>query len=147
MKISKNNVSKRSGFTMVELVVVVVVIALLAAIAAPAYLTSITRAQTTKTTAVIAAIEKAKDAYILARVPSGPAVPASDPFNAGTEDAKFATLAPYLSQSLGTETLTMASLLKGTGKTSVAFGTVQQSTQISTGGTTNATQRVVAKLL
>ncbi|MEY5025883.1 MAG: hypothetical protein RLZZ244_1411, partial [Verrucomicrobiota bacterium] len=52
---------------------------------------------------------------------------------------------PYLSQSLGTQALTKENIVKGTGKTSIDFGTVQQSTAIGT--TTTATVRVVAKLL
>jgi prepilin-type N-terminal cleavage/methylation domain-containing protein len=144
MKISKDNASKRSAFTLVELVVVVVVIGLLAAIATPTYLASIKKAQDSKATAVVSAIEKAKDAYILARVPAGVAIPATDPFNAADADGKLALLAPYLSQSLGTQNLTKENIVKGTGRTTVNFGTVQQNTAIS--NHTNGSVRQVATL-
>src|SRR4051794_12440461 len=65
--------SRRSGFTLVEIMIVVAIIALLAAIAVPSFLRARKRSQATATLETLRMIDGAKDQYALENA-KGPTV-------------------------------------------------------------------------
>jgi prepilin-type N-terminal cleavage/methylation domain-containing protein len=75
---------KKSGFTLVEIMIVVAIIALLATIAVPNFLRSRKRAQATAVLEEIRLVDGAKDTYAIENNKSG------------GDDASFALLVPYL---------------------------------------------------
>ena len=113
--------NKRSGFTLVELLVVVAVIAALASIAIPNYVAAIKRAQSLKQATVISAIEKAKDRISIDALKNTGDLPVG--FNVKTNDQKFGVLNPYLSQgAIAAWSITTYS--KGTGKPAFTIGDI-----------------------
>ena len=67
--------TKRSGFTLVEIMIVVAIIALLAAIAVPSFLRARKRSQATSTLETLRMIDGAKDQYALENAKGGSIVP------------------------------------------------------------------------
>src|SRR3954471_15864614 len=65
--------SRRSGFTLVEIMIVVAIIALLAAIAVPSFLRARKRSQATATLETLRMIDGAKDQYAIENA-KGPSV-------------------------------------------------------------------------
>src|SRR3954471_21929690 len=57
--------SRRSGFTLVEIMIVVAIIALLAAIAVPSFLRARKRSQATATLETLRMVDSAKDQYAI----------------------------------------------------------------------------------
>ncbi len=127
--------SKRSAFTLVELLVVVAVIGVLASIAFPRYMEAIQRTQLAKQQSVISAIEKAKDKYSLDTVRSTGTLPTG--FNVRAEENKFSVLSPYLSTG-GTAVGSRATLAKGTGKATFSVGDILE------GGTSTSSRTSAA---
>src|SRR3982750_1563222 len=76
--------SRRSGFTLVEIMIVVAIIALLAAIAVPSFLRARKRSQATATLETLRMIDGAKDQYAIENNKSNTTTP-------GPKD-----LAPYV---------------------------------------------------
>src|SRR5215218_4675002 len=76
--------SRRSGFTLVEIMIVVAIIALLAAIAVPSFLRARKRSQATATLETLRMIDGAKDQYALENSKGSTTTPAP------------ADLAPYV---------------------------------------------------
>ena len=68
--------SRRSGFTLVEIMIVVAIIALLAAIAVPSFLRARKRSQATATLETLRMIDGAKDQYALENAKSTTTTPA-----------------------------------------------------------------------
>ena len=68
--------SRRSGFTLVEIMIVVAIIALLAAIAVPNFLRARKRSQATATLETLRMIDGAKDQYALENAKSSTTTPA-----------------------------------------------------------------------
>jgi prepilin-type N-terminal cleavage/methylation domain-containing protein len=75
--------SRRSGFTLVEIMIVVAIIALLAAIAVPSFLRARKRSQATSTLETLRMIDGAKDQYAIEN-------------NKGVMTPAAADLAPYV---------------------------------------------------
>src|SRR3954469_6128855 len=67
--------SRRSGFTLVEIMIVVAIIALLAAIAVPSFLRARKRSQATATLETLRMIDGAKDQYALENAKASTTVP------------------------------------------------------------------------
>jgi prepilin-type N-terminal cleavage/methylation domain-containing protein len=67
--------SRRSGFTLVEIMIVVAIIALLAAIAVPSFLRARKRSQATATLETLRMIDGAKDQYALENAKSSTITP------------------------------------------------------------------------
>ena len=67
--------SRRSGFTLVEIMIVVAIIALLAAIAVPSFLRARKRSQATATLETLRMIDGAKDQYALENAKGGGVTP------------------------------------------------------------------------
>src|SRR3954464_16026393 len=68
--------SRRSGFTLVEIMIVVAIIALLAAIAVPSFLRARKRSQATVSLQTLRIIDHAKDQYAIENGKSGGITPA-----------------------------------------------------------------------
>ena len=90
--------SKRSGFTLVEIMIVVAIIALLAAIAVPNFLRARKRSQATSTLQTLRMIDAAKDQYAIDNGKSGTLAP--DP----------ADILPYIKKDSKLYTQLMAGL-------------------------------------
>lgn len=114
-----------------ELLVVVVIIGILAVFAVPRYLETIKNAQASKQKAVIAAVEKAKDQWILSQYQNGNGVINPGAWNALADNAKLSSLGKFLARNGMVPTAT--DLLKGTGRSSITFGTLLNA---GTGGIT-----------
>jgi len=72
----KNNVTRKSGFTLVEIMIVVAIIGLLAAIAIPNFVNARTRAQTTACISNLRNIDGAKQQWALDQHKSNSDTPA-----------------------------------------------------------------------
>ena len=88
--------SRRSGFTLVEIMIVVAIIALLASIAVPSFLRARKRSQATSTLETLRMVDGAKDQYALENSKGGSVVP-------GNSD-----LAPYVKAGTKLYTLLIA---------------------------------------
>jgi prepilin-type N-terminal cleavage/methylation domain-containing protein len=69
-----NLTARRSGFTLVEIMIVVAIIALLAAIAVPSFLRARKRSQATSTLETLRMIDGAKDQYAIENSKGGAAI-------------------------------------------------------------------------
>src|SRR3954463_5643178 len=100
--------SRRSGFTLVEIMIVVAIIALLAAIAVPSFLRARKRSQATATLETLRMIDGAKDQYALENAKASTVTP-------GPTD-----LAPYVKS--GTKLYTL--LIGGSAPTDALGATI-----------------------
>src|SRR4051812_40235316 len=104
--------SRRSGFTLVEIMIVVAIIALLAAIAVPSFLRARKRSQATSTLETLRMVDGAKDQYAIENAKGPTVTPAP------------ADLAPYV--KTGSKLYTL--LIAGTAPQDALGGTIAVNT-------------------
>ena len=81
MKIARNHLKGRKGFTLIELIIVVIIVGVLASIALPQYTAFVERARSTEAINTMGAVKKAQEAFRMENVNANYATNAT--FNTG----------------------------------------------------------------
>ena len=113
--------SRRSGFTLVEIMIVVAIIALLAAIAVPSFLRARKRSQATSTLETLRMIDGAKDQYAIENG-KGPSVTPTQP-----------ELAPYVKNGTKLYTQLLASNASDALNAAITIGPIDTPPQVASG--------------
>ena len=113
--------SRRSGFTLVEIMIVVAIIALLAAIAVPSFLRARKRSQATSTLETLRMIDGAKDQYAIENG-KGPSVTPSQP-----------ELAPYVKNGTKLYTQLLASNASDALNAAIVIGPIDTPPKVDNG--------------
>ena len=113
--------SRRSGFTLVEIMIVVAIIALLAAIAVPSFLRARKRSQATSTLETLRMIDGAKDQYAIENG-KGPSVTPTQP-----------ELAPYVKNGTKLYTQLLASNASDALNAAITIGPIDTPPKVDNG--------------
>ena len=113
--------SRRSGFTLVEIMIVVAIIALLAAIAVPSFIRARKRAQASTTLETLRMIDGAKDQYAIENG-KGPSVTPTQP-----------ELAPYVKNGTKLYTQLLASNASDALNAAITIGPIDTPPQVASG--------------